>query len=625
MIDLEKRNEVVIKREKTRQRMHSTVDPENYEYIPATKAPKDYYDTEAAQRVAIYVRVSTQDVSQTTSFELQKKYYEDYVKKHKNWTLVGIYADEGISGTSTKHRDAFNRMIADCRAGLIDVIITKSVSRFARDVITTIGITRELEELRPPIGVYFESEGIFSLTKDTQLPLEFLATIAENESRIRSRSMETSLRMRLDNGIPLTPKLLGYTHDEDGNLIINEEEAPTVKLIFYMYLYGYSTQQIANVLRIQQRKSYLGNTDKWSSSIVVEILRNERHCGDVLTRKTYTENYRTHKVFRNTGQHPQSHYKRHHEAIVSRDDYIAVQHMLDNAKYGRKTCLPELRIIEDGILKGFININPKWAGFKETDYITAARSLYENAEEENTPNMQFEVQKGDFDLRGFEITRLQFFDTPNRPMITFSENSIYMNSECIRKLKDRNYVELLINPIERKLAVRTTDKSNRHGFYCSKLHGGIYRSKGLASTPFRATIFSLLGWNIKYKYRIIGSCIEQGNDIVYIFEAENSEAFLNQQTITNPSDSDSEPIKPLTSVGNKVRAIPESWIENFGKGFYLHEQPAKELLAQSEEDWQIRLQGQLFDTGKNLKVTPFDELKAYIEQELKGIDLEGEL
>lgn len=624
MIDLERRNEIEIKREKARRRMHSTVDPENYEYFPATKAPKDYYDLEGPQRVAIYARVSTQDVSQTTSFELQKKYYEDYVNKHENWTLVEIYADEGISGTSTEHRPAFKRMIVDCKNGLIDVIITKSVSRFARNVMTTIGITRELEDLKPPIGVYFESEGIFSLTKDTQLPLTFLATIAENESRIRSRSMETSLRMRLDNGIPLTPKLLGYTHDEDGNLIINEDEAPTVKLIFYMYLYGYSAQQIANVLRALQRKSYLGNTNKWSSSTVIEILRNERHCGDVRTRKTFTKDFCSHKKLKNRGEKPQSNYKNHHEAIVSRDDYIAVQHMLDNAKYGNKSCLPELRIIDSGLLKGYININPKWAGFNEMDYITAARSLYQNLDDVPSQPTQFEVAKGDFDLRGFEITRSQFFDTVNHPMITFTDNTILLNSECTKKLKDRNYVELLINPIERKLAVRTTDSTNRHGFYCSKLKGGIYCSKGLPSTPFKDTIFSLLGWNKRYKYRIIGNVIEQGNDIVYIFEAENSEAYLNRQMINISDDGESETLNPLTAVGNSVRAIPGSWTENFGKDFYLHEQPIKELLAQSEADWQLRLQGKLYDTGKTLKVTPFEELKAYIEQELKDIDLGGE-
>ncbi len=126
MIDQEKRNSRQKEKEKVRRRMHAKVDPANYEYFPAKKTA-DYYDTDVEQRVAIYVRVSTDDIRQTTSYELQKKYYEDFVNDHNNWTLVGIYADEGISGTSLKHRDAFNAMISDCKDGKIDLIITKSV------------------------------------------------------------------------------------------------------------------------------------------------------------------------------------------------------------------------------------------------------------------------------------------------------------------------------------------------------------------------------------------------------------------------------------------------------------------------------------------------------------------
>lgn len=314
MIDTQRKEERERKKDKTRKRMHVEIDPENYEYTPAKKAI-DYYDNDTPQRVGIYVRVSTDDVRQTTSFELQKQYYEEFVQKHPNWTLIKIYPDEGISGTSLRHRDQFNQMISDSRAGKLDLIITKSVSRFARNVVDCIGLTRDLAELKPPVGVFFESEAIFSLNDDSQMALSFVATMAEEESHTRSRSMETSLRMRLDHGIPLTPKLLGYMHDEDGNLIINPEEAPTVKLAFYMYLYGYSTQQIADTFNELQRKSYLGNV-KWTSSGIVQILRNERHCGDVITRKTFTPNYRDHKSVRNRGERPQSTYRKHHEGIV---------------------------------------------------------------------------------------------------------------------------------------------------------------------------------------------------------------------------------------------------------------------------------------------------------------------
>ena len=443
MIDEEKRNTKWQQKEKVRRRMRVEIDPDNYEYIPEKKKT-DYYDTETPQLVGIYVRVSTDDVRQTTSFELQKKYYEEFVSRHPNWTLVKIYADEGISGTSLKNRDEFKQMIADAKAGKLTLIITKSVSRFARNQYDFIGIVRELAERKPAVGVFFESEAIFSLNEDSSMALSFQATMAEEESHTRSRSMETSLRMRLDHGLPLTPKLLGYSHDADGNLIINPDEAPTVKLAFYMYLFGYSSGQIAKAFIALERKSYLGNTTKWTSGSIIQILRNERHCGDVITRKTYTENYRTHRTLINKGDRPQSHYSNHHEAIVSKADYIAVQHMIENARYGNRAFLPELRVIDSGILKGFVGIHPRWANFKEGDYFQAAVSVYDNIEEATETaipptEIQIEVAAGDFDLRGFEVARAEFFDTPHRPYVTFADKKIKFNTDCIRKLGAKNY------------------------------------------------------------------------------------------------------------------------------------------------------------------------------------------
>lgn len=218
-------------KERVRRRIHTQIDQENYTFFPA-KEPRDFFGESSRLSVAVYARVSTGNVEQTSSYELQKKYYEDYVRRHPNWTLARIYADEGISGTSLAHREQFHQMITDCKAGKIDLILTKSVSRFARNVVDCISTVRMLGELPSPVGVFFESECIFSLKEDSQMALSFQATMAQEESHTRSRSMETSLRMRLDGGLPLTPKLLGYSHDGEGNLVVNPQEAPTVKLIF---------------------------------------------------------------------------------------------------------------------------------------------------------------------------------------------------------------------------------------------------------------------------------------------------------------------------------------------------------------------------------------------------------
>lgn len=315
--------------------------------------------------------------------------------------LVKIYADKGISGTSTKHRAELNQMLTDSRAGKIDLIITKSVSRLARNTVDCITMVRNLAELRNPVGVFFESECIFSLNEDTNMPLSFLASIAENESRIRSRSMEVSLAQRLNGGLPLTPKLLGYSHDADGKLVINPDEAPTVKLIFYMYLSGYSSSHIAKTLEALGKRTFLGNS-KWTSGTVIQVLRNERHCGDVLTRKTFTPDVISHKSKKNRGERQQSLYKGEHEAIVSRDDYIAVQHMINNAKYGGKSILPELRVIGSGVLKGFVTISPKWAGFKAADYLQASM-IYDSLDYKNEADIFANQMKHVRPLKPYEI------------------------------------------------------------------------------------------------------------------------------------------------------------------------------------------------------------------------------
>ena len=253
-----------------------------------------------------------------------KVIYEDMIKEHQGWELVGIYADEGISGTSLKHRDEFNRMIEDCKAGKIDLIVTKSVSRFARNIVDCIAKVRELANMIPQVGVFFETEHIYTLDNTSEMMLAVLSAAAQEESHTKSEIMNISIEQRFSRGIFLTPKLLGYDVDEDGNLVINEEEAKTVRLCYYLFLNGFPTTEIAEVLMQLKRKTKLGNT-KWSSGTIVSLLRNERYCGDILSRKTFTPNYLDHKSKKN--RHDRNQYRQtdHHEAIVDRDIYNACQ------------------------------------------------------------------------------------------------------------------------------------------------------------------------------------------------------------------------------------------------------------------------------------------------------------
>ena len=437
-----------IEEEKRKIRMrYRGISQDDLDIIPA-KPQINFFDDDREKRVAVYARVSTDSLQQTSSYELQKNHYTDTIDRHPGWILTEIYADEGISGTSLKHREAFNRMIADCEAGKIDLIITKSVSRFARNLLDCVGVVRALAALPHPVEVYFETEGIHTLSRDSEMQLSFLATLAQEESHNKSEIMKSSIEMRFARGIFLTPVLLGYDHDEEGNLIVNESEAATVKLIFFMYLYGYTLTQIAETLEELERPTKKGNTT-WSTSSILQILQNERHCGDVLAHKTWTPNYLDHKSKKNVFNCVQYRKRNHHEPIIPRDDFNAVQKIIQNAKHGHKGFLPELQVIHDGALKGYIVINPRWAGFKASDYYAAIKSIIQ------TPDVlpdTAEATTGDFDLRGFQIARSQFFSNPERMVVTFTDKNIVFNSVAVNKLETCN-IELLVNPLTETLPI----------------------------------------------------------------------------------------------------------------------------------------------------------------------------
>ena len=180
------------------------VDLDELDVIPAI-SQEDFYDSTNMKRVAVYARVSTDDPRQTSSYELQKNHYKDLINNHPNWNLVDIYADEGISGTSLQHRDAFVRTIKDCQEGKIDLIVTKTVARFARNILDCIGYVRQLAAMQPPVGVFFETENIYTLNSNSEMLLSFMATMAQEESHNKSEIMNSSIEMRFRHGIFLTP------------------------------------------------------------------------------------------------------------------------------------------------------------------------------------------------------------------------------------------------------------------------------------------------------------------------------------------------------------------------------------------------------------------------------------
>ena len=584
------------------------IDPEELEVIPALP-PEDIFKTEKKLRVAVYARVSTDDPRQTSSYELQKNHYQDVVNKNPNWMLVEIYADEGISGTSLQHRDAFKKMIEDCEAGKIDLIITKSVSRFARNVVDCIRYVRELSSLRPPVGVFFETEHLNTLDPKSEMILSFMSTLAQEESHTKSEIMNSSIEMRFRRGIFLTPPLLGYDQDENGDLVINPHEAKIVQLIFYMYLNGSSTQQIADSLTELGCKTKKKN-DVWSSSTILQILQNERHCGDVLARKTWTPNYLDHKSRKNNQDRNQYRKVGHHEAIISRDDFIAVQKLITNAKYGNKEILPELHVIQEGSLSGFISINPRWSGFKARDYFEASQSVLKPANM-NVPDT-ITASAGSFDLRDYEVARGQFFSSVGRISVSFSYKQISFNKDAIRKFPNIKFVELLIHPSSKLLAIRPCSSETKNKVQWSRLKDGQLIPKPISGAAFLPTLYEIFKWDKKCKYRILGVAHQKGNENVLIFNMDDTEIRI--PTSTNDVSAPNNNMPDTISDSKSVLAYPADWMNSFGNNYYTQSQAPELTEFTADKNWQTASESKPYKEPE-LQTTP----KETIIQNIKNI------
>jgi len=320
-----------------------------------------------ALNVAVYCRVSTESKNQATSFTLQKKYYEEFVAEHKNWTLIDIYADEGLSATSYTKRDNFKRMLEDCKAGKIDLIITKNVSRFSRNVVDCLGVARDLLHARHPVGIYFQEQNLNTLTNGNEMILTMMSSIAQAESEMKRESMLWSYDKRFSRGQFLTPtnNLLGYYTDAQGNLQIDEEGAKTVRAIFKSFLAGYSLTKIAYLLSYYQRRTTKNNF-YLSSGSVRGILINERMCGGVVAQKTITLDVISHKSIKNVGQ-KRSVYKRDHHPAR---EYIQAL-MILKSRRGSVYFNPDymVRVVRNGLLAGFIPVNPSFGGYSPTHYM----------------------------------------------------------------------------------------------------------------------------------------------------------------------------------------------------------------------------------------------------------------
>lgn len=279
------------------------------------------------RRVAGYARVSTELEQQQNSYQSQLDYYTAYITSRPDWEFVGMYSDEGITGTSIKKREGFNRMVDDALNGKIDLIITKSVSRFARNTVDSLSTVRKLKAAG--VEIYFEKENIYTMDQKGELMITIMSSLAQEESRSISENTTWGQRKRMADGHGCLgfSRFMGYDRGPNGEFVINEEQAKIVKRIFSEYLGGKNAVQVAKGLTQDGIKTVTGK-DKWDSSTILSMLKNEKYKGDCLMQKFYIDNYLTKKLVKNDGELQQYYVKDHHDPIVSEEVFDAVQRKL---------------------------------------------------------------------------------------------------------------------------------------------------------------------------------------------------------------------------------------------------------------------------------------------------------
>jgi DNA invertase Pin-like site-specific DNA recombinase len=278
-------------------------------------------------RVAAYCRVSTETEEQNSSYEVQVAHYTEFIKKNTEWEFAGIFADDGISGTNTKKREEFNRMIDECMEGKIDLVISKSISRFARNTLDCLKYIRQLKEKN--ISVFFEKENINTMDAKGEVLLTIMASLAQQESQSLSQNVKLGLQYRYQQGkVQVNHKrFMGYTKDEEGNLIIVPEEAEIIKLIYREYLEGKSLAGIGRDLEKDDILTAAGKP-RWRPETIKKILLNEKYIGDALLQKTFTVDFLTKKRVKNEGHVPQYYVENSHEAIIPKELFLQAQEEL---------------------------------------------------------------------------------------------------------------------------------------------------------------------------------------------------------------------------------------------------------------------------------------------------------
>lgn len=347
-------------------------------------ARKEYAYQDAPKiRVAAYCRVSTAEEAQVGSFEMQMQHFQSVIDSNPRYELVRIYADEGISGTSINKRKEFQEMIEDAQAGKIDLILTKSISRFGRNIVDILTTLRLLCSLNPPVAVNFESEGINTSDGKNNLVISILSALAELESQQKSIAIKEGIRYRMQEGLYkfTVRNTIGYYRDYTGQIKIEPAEAEIVRYIYDSFLEGASPQDIADALTEQGISSPKG-MDTWKAATIKGILSNEKYCGDVLYQKTYSKDYLSHKSVKNRDVLPQYFWENNHKAIIKREIWEKAQELLSARKWSRsKQKIAKMQKkftvakVKNGVLRGYFLLDMGWNKEEREQFLNIINSI----------------------------------------------------------------------------------------------------------------------------------------------------------------------------------------------------------------------------------------------------------
>lgn len=407
---------------------------------------------------------------------------------------------------------------------------------------------------------------VYTLAENTEFMLSFLATFAQEESVKKSEAMNWSLQQRFKDGKLLTPAPLGYDRQKDvtgryikyAPLIVNESEAKIVVFIYDAYLTGWSMEQIALFLKDIGVETKAGGTD-WNAGSIGYILTNERYCGNVLTWKTFTADLYEHKHRKNRQDRDQYLYTDKHTAIIPEEKFEAVQVLMENRKHHVRGGLPVMHVIDEGIFRGFIPINHHWVNDDPGTYYDISNSVRQQ------PNRAKRIEKSSlsaFDLQGYQVVRGQFLQIRYEgPTLNITNERIAFNKFCMQKFDSVAYVQLLLHPAERKLAIRPCRESDAHSIRWRPDPEKPLYSKTLNCQHFGNALYSIMKWNPDYTYKVRGTWASRRGEQIIVFNLPNAVPVM-----LIPADDGGEEAKQK----KRITLCPEEWENDFGDEFYEH-------------------------------------------------------